>query len=246
MSTMFFLVMLGAWLFVGYRIHQTVGVVQRPVHFMHQFFLFMALFCACISLPYIWLAKDPSLFPTAMAWGYVVGHIFCYIAFMYIARMVFAMVPKLADKDRLVVAVWLTYAAILTVVNAKTMIWGIQPIFSYDNNLTEFRTAPVVGNAIVLLALFTIVPAIVLFVRNAIKSQGGARNKAMLLAGGFLLMMVAGPMHDVARTGTVYAAADFISMISAIILGYGVIYRLEQGMAAAPTKAVIAPSSNTV
>lgn len=245
-TTLLFLVMFGAWLFVGYRMSKTAGAVQPPVRFMHKFFLYMAIFAAFMSAPYLWLPVSASGFSEAQAWGYVVGHIFFYVAMMYVARMVCAMVPKLANKDRLVTWVWLAYGAVFTVLNAKTMIWGTQPIFDHARNLTEYNANPIVGKGIVLIALFSLVPAVVLFTRNAIKARGATRTKSQLLAAGFLLMVVGGPMHDVARTGTAYALADALTIICILVLGAGVAYRLEQGLAPAPARPVLAPSSNTV
>lgn len=246
MTTLFCLVMFGAWLYTGYRIRHTEGVVQRPVHFMHHFFLNMGLFCAFMSIPYAWLSVSAAAFSAAMAWTYVLGHIFCYLALMYIARMVVAMVPKLNHLDRIVVWVWLAFTIVITIINAKTMIWGTQPVFNVAANITEFRAAPVVGAGIALIAICSVTPAVILFGYNAAKSQGAARIKAILLLIGFLIMMVAGPLHDVARTEALYTLADVFSIISGLFLGAGVIYRLEQGLAQAPSRPIMAAPTNTI
>jgi hypothetical protein len=240
-------VMLGAWVFVKYRIEHVHAVVLRPVRLLHSFFLYMLIFFSIMSLPYYWLATAPEQFPVAMAWGYVVGHIFLYLAFMQVARMTCAIVPKLNNKETAVIWIWSIIAVVITIVNAKTMIWGIQPMFDYQNNITLFRAHVAVGATIGIMAAISIFPAAIMFIINAFKSQGPRRVRSLLLGAGFFMMMTAGPMHDIAHTGAVYAFADIVTMLSMIIVGIGVGYRLEQSLSLSKeAPVVVAPSSNTV
>jgi hypothetical protein len=246
MTGLFCIIMTGAWLYLGYQIKKSPAATQPPVRHMHNFFLYMAIFTALISVPYLWLSSG-VMFSEAMAWGYVVGHIFTYLALMSVSRMVFALVPKLVKYDQLLIWVWVVAIVAITIVNAVTMIWGTQPIYNYDLNLTEFRAAPVVGISIVIVATLSIVPAIVLFVRSAIKSRGAHRVKSAILAFGFVLFMVSGPIHDIARTGTEYAIGDFLAMIAALVIGTGVVFKLDQGLATnRAARPSVAPPSNTV
>ncbi len=93
------IVMSAAWIFVGRRIAASKLTVSRPIQMMRKFFLFMGIFFMLMGLPHILLYTDPSGFPQAMAWGYTVGHIFMYIAFAYIARLIFIIVPQLMPKN---------------------------------------------------------------------------------------------------------------------------------------------------
>jgi len=245
MTTFVALVMFIAWLYATNRVRRS-GAAQRPVLFLNNYFLYMAIFSTCLSVPYIWLS-NASRFSLAMAIGYTVGHIFCYIAFMYIARMVFALEPRLVSKDRVVVVIWLLAVIGVTILNAKTMIWGVRPVFDHVRNLTEFNVNPVVGNAIVVMSVFSLVPAVILFGISVFKTRGVARVKPLLLTLGFLIVMVAGPLHDVARSGTVYATADFLSAVSMALLCLGVVYRVERNLNEVPTIGhVIHSPSNTV
>lgn len=240
-------VMVAAWAYVAYRIEHVHAVVLGPVKLLHRFFWQMAVFFFLMSLPYYWLATSPDQFPLAMAWGYVLGHIFLYLAFMSIARMTCAVVPKLNQWDRPVVWIWSVITAVLTGINAVTMIWGTRPSFDYINNITQFNAAVPVGAGIGLMAAISILPAAILFIINAFKTRGPRRVRSLLLGVGFFIMMTAGPLHDVARTGVVYAFADVVTILSIIVVGIGVAYRLEQSLAVAqPAAPVVAPSSNTV
>lgn len=245
MTTFVAIVMFIAWIYATNRVRQS-GTARRPVLFLNNYFLYMGLFSTCLSIPYIWV-DNAARFSLAMAVGYVVGHIFCYIAFMYIARMVFALEPRLANKDRLVVVIWLLAVVGITIFNAKTMIWGVRPVFDHAHNLTEFNVNPIVGNAIVVMSVFSLIPAVILFGISTFKARGTARIKPLLLTLGFLIVMVAGPLHDVARSGTVYAAADFLSAVSMALLCLGVVYRVEHNLNEAPAASrIVTTSSNTV
>lgn len=245
MTTFVAAVMFIAWLYATNRVRRS-GVAQRPVLFLNNYFLYIAIFSACLSIPYIWL-DNPAHFSLAMAIGYTVGHVFCYIAFMYIARMVFALEPRLVNKDRIVVVMWSLAIVAVTILNAKTMIWGVRPVFDHARELTEFNVNPIVGNAIVVMSVFSLVPAVILFGISSFKAKGIMRIKPSLLALGFLIVMIAGPLHDVARSGTVYATADFLSAVSMALLCLGVVYRVERNLNEAPMRSrAVNTSSNTV
>lgn len=239
MTLLSVLVMGSAWLYLRSRQHNatTSSHVLTPVRYMQNFFFYIMIFSSLITVPYLWLPVSPEAFSEAMAWGYVVGHIFCYLAFMNIARMVCALVPKLAGIDRPLVVIWLIVTAVVTVINAQTMIWGVQPVFNYAANLTEFRAAPIVGIAIAVIASVAIIPAVILFGINVFRTSGHRRVKSILLLLGFLTIMIAGPLHDVARSGLMYALADIFSIVGIILIGTGVAYHFEQGLSRNPAQA---------
>ncbi len=112
----------------------------------------MIFFFLIMLVPHVLLYSNRPMFSIAMAWGYGVGYIFLYIAFAYVLRMVFSILPQLAPKQRF--------------------------------------------------ALISLLPAGILFLVNAAKSQGGKRLRSLLLGCGFVLLTVAGPLHDVAQTGS--------------------------------------------
>lgn len=247
MSCLTCVTLAAAWLYLGNQAEKAHGAVQQPVRFMHTFFLYMAIFAGIISLPYFWLGADPAGFPLAMAWGYVIGHVFAYLAFLYIARTTFALIPRLSSYDKILVPVWLIVSALVTIVNAKTMIWGVRPIYNYTSHLTELRAAPIVGASIAVIAMFAFLPAIVLFVVATVKARGIDRVKPATLALGFLLLTIAGPMHDIARSDVFYAIADVVSIISVLVIDFGVVFRIEHRLAdIQPRREVFAAPSNTV
>ncbi|MDB5178594.1 MAG: hypothetical protein JWN01_537 [Patescibacteria group bacterium] len=240
------LVMFGAWVFVGSRIRQAHTATLRPVLLLHKFFLHMAIFFLLMWAPHLWITFDPINFSLPMAIGYTFGHIFLYLAFIDIAQMTCVIVPKLASKERLATLVGYALCVVITTINAITMIWGKQPTFDYANNVTLFNAHPIVGASIGILAAVSVLPAAVLFIINAFKSHSTRRVRSLLLGTGFFLLMTAGPLHDVARTSQLYLIADIFSMVSIVLVGIGVVYRLEQSLSLSSPASAKAPAPNAI
>jgi hypothetical protein len=240
------IIMLGAWRFVSARSAKSTVPTIKPVRLMSQFFLYMAIFFAFMYLPHISLIIAPWVFAPLMAWGYVIGHFFLYIALLYIARMTFAMIPRLAGKERPLIVLWMLAAVTVTIVNTVTMVFGSQPFYDYERHLTQVNAAPVVGISIAVFATLALLPAAILFIVNAVKTSGARRLRSALLGAGFLLQMSAGPLHDVARTWQTYMVADIFTILSVIIVGAGVVYRLDQSLAPTPQPASPSPAGSGV
>jgi len=214
---------------------------------MRDFFLNMAIFGGLMAIPYFWLHVSPSAFSTAMAWGYVVGHVFIYLACLSVALMVCTLVPKLAGAGRIITVIWVLFIIAITAINARTMIWGVQPIFDTNLSLTEFRASPIVGAGIGAQAMVGLFPAFILFAIGAAKGTGSRRLKSVLLAIGFLVIIAGGPMHDLARTAGVYATADLLTTLGVLLLGAGIGYQVSTSLVSTSEKTPAKmASSNTV
>ncbi len=220
-----------ARIFIGQRIQQSRIAVSRPVRLLNKFFFQMSLFFFLMTLPYVWLYTEPSLFSPLMAWGYTVGHIFLYIACLHIIRMTVTIIPQLASKDRLVIVAGLVANIILTILTAATMIYGTQPIYDYERHITQFNAVPVVGISIGIFAGLAMIPPALLFLHRAIRSKGSGRIRPLLLGIGFLLMAIAGPLHDNAQNWQTFVIADIFTIAAIALLGLGIVYRLEQNLA---------------
>lgn len=221
------LTMLGCWYFIGQRIKHSTTAVSKQVRLLHSFFLHFGIFTALIFLPHILLSLDPSKFPIAMAWGYIIGHVFLYIGLIQILRMTFSMVPRLVNKERYAIIFGVLATVFITALNIQTMVFGRLPEYDFQQLVTLFNTAPVVGAAIGIYAITGLLPATILLFRNGYRNPD-ARLRSYLLGTGFLIMMTAGPLHDVARTGQLYVIADVVSIFGLLCITAGVVYRLEE------------------
>lgn len=225
-----------AYIFTRQRLRQNTAPTTRPVHLLSKFFLHMAVFFAFMSAPYAWLYFNAAEFPVMMAWGYTVGHIFLYTAFSYVAAMFCVIVPRFASKEKLV---WfmsgVVFNIIITILTALTMVWGTQPVYDYERHITQFNAAPIVGISIGIFALITMMPIAILFMKQAFRSHGGQRLKPLLLGLGFISMTISGPLHDTAQNWQTFLIADICTIISILLLGIGIVYRLNQNFAARTT-----------
>jgi L-lactate permease len=103
-----------------------------------------------------------------------------------------------------------------------------------------------VGASIAVFTLVTMVPVVVMFAVFAARSTGPRRIRSLLLASGMVVLIASGSMHNIARSGEVYVFADLLTIIGVVVLGAGVLYQMEQSMAPASGKPILAPPSNTV
>ncbi len=220
-------VMIASWAIVSQRIRKSATVVSQQIRYLKNFFLHMGLFCICLFLPQLALSTNPSLFPILMAWGYIIGHVFAYIAFTYVLRLTFSMVPRLAHKQKYAVMIGAFATIVITAVTIATMIFGTLPEYDSARSVILFNVAPVVGALIGIFATLSVLPAAVLMIINGIHNPQ-ARVRSFLLGGGLFIVMTSGPMHDVATSWQIYMTADILSVIGFIVLTTGIVYRFEE------------------
>lgn len=221
------LTMLGSWWFIGYRMAHSKDRANQQVQFLRNFFLYMGIFCLLIFIPHLLLTIAPGIFPIAMAWGYIIGHVALYIGLIYILRLTFSMVPRLANKEKYVIVAASLIATAITLATIMTMAFGVLPHHDYERSITIFDVSPAVGASIGAFALLSVLPAITLIIANGVRNPD-SRLRSFLLGGGLLTLMTAGPIHDIATSWQLYMAADIISIVGMLIVTTGVIYRLGE------------------
>ena len=167
-----------------------------------------------------------------MALGYVIGHVFMYLAFLNIGRLFFSIVPRLNDKESFLYFIGLLATIGITLLNAKTMIWGNRPAFDEELGVTLFNVHPAIGAAIGIFAALTVLPTAILMIVNGATNHA-ARTRSYLLGGGLLILITAGPVHDLATTASLYMIADIASMVGLLMIAGGVAYRIEERIALA-------------
>lgn len=226
---------LGSWALITQRINQSKKSVGPQVNYLRNYFLNIGIFCVILFIPHLILTVNPASFPKTMAWGYIIGHIFFYIAALNIVRLTFSMVPRLARKEWAALAVGITAALAITIVNIQTMAYGTMPYHDFEKHVTFFNAAPAVGAGIALFATLAVLPAAILLIINGVRNPG-RRLRSFLLGGGFFITMVAGPLHDVAKSWQLYMVADLVSIVGIVIITVGVLYRLEERISPAKTK----------
>jgi hypothetical protein len=219
-----------SWGIIGGRMKRSQSGGSLQVRYMHSYFFFLAIFSGIMFLPQPILNVDPSQFPIAMAWAYVIGHIFLYIGFIFTLLLTFSMIPRLANKKTYAVVGASIGIVAITIVNIITMPFGKLPSYDFDRHLIILNAHPIVGVGIALFAAICVVPAAILMIVNGVRNPS-ARARSFLLGGGFIIVMIAGPMHDNAHTWQLYLVADVVSMIGLAVLTAGIMYRFEERIA---------------
>lgn len=235
------IIMIGAWALINQRIRNAGGTAPRQSLLLNRFLLQMGIFFLFMFLPHLWLELDPSQFPLYMAWGYVIGHIFMYLAFLSVGRLFISIVPRLVSKEKFFVFVGLIAIAGATVLNANTMVWGIQPAFDSENGVTLFNAHPAIGAIIGIFALMCVMPMAILMIRNGITNPSN-RTRSFLLGVGLVLLMLGGPLHDVARSAMIYAIADVVTIIAQVLIASGVAYKLQERIGIARSTSYPSPA----
>lgn len=218
---------LGSWAIIRQRSLSAPGGASFQVKMLQRFFLYMSIFSIIMFLPQLSLLINSSVFPIYMAWGYVIGHVFIYIAFIYTLRLTLSIVPRLADKQTWAVGFGVIATIAITLLNFFTMILGTLPQYDYTNKVILFNTHPAVGASIGLYAAISVLPAAILMIRNGINNPR-LRVRSFLLGAGLFIIMTAGPLHDTATNWQLYMAADILSALGFFILAGGVLYRFEE------------------
>ncbi len=227
-------VMMAAWLFVRYRIKKSGVAVTHPVELMRNFFLAFGLFYVCISAPFYAVYLAPSQFGTAMAVGFTIGHAILFVAMTYTLRMTFALVPQLSNKERYVTLAGATSVLWIFTIATITMVFGTHPVYDYAKHIIDYKQAPVLAGTIALGAVVAWVPLGILFLVNAVKGHGGQRVRPLLLGSGFLLLTAVGPLHGLAQNYQQLLVADLATIFSIILIGAGVVYKINTSLAETP------------
>ena len=221
------LILFTSWYLISARIRAADAPPSRQVMYLRTFFLYIAIFFLLMFLPSLWLSFDRSRFPLYMALGYDIGHIFYYISLLYLARVLFSLVSSLAAWEKVATAAAVVANVAITVLTTQTMVFGKRPAFDYVHHVTLFNASPVVGVSIAVFSFIIVAPTAFLMILNGIRNPS-ARARSFLLGGGLFILLTGGPVHDTARTGTVYAVADVITILGLLIVAGGLLYRFEE------------------
>ncbi|HSX02232.1 MAG TPA: hypothetical protein VLI05_02855 [Candidatus Saccharimonadia bacterium] len=228
-----------AWSLVGQRLKQAGDQAIITVGHIYRYFGYFVLFNIFMTLPYAVLYLRPDWFPAAMGWGYVVANIFLVISLSHLSRMVAQMVPQWSSKEPLIHGLWVVINVVLTGLNVVYVAILAQPGYDNASGVTRFHIPGGLGATLGMISLLAYLPALVLFVMNAVKGHGDQRRRSILLAAGMLLIMVVGPLHAVAANWEVFLLADALNVVSLVLLAGGVLYRIGSSLAASPQPASV-------
>jgi len=98
-----------------------------------------------------------------------------------------------------------------------------------ESGVTLWNAQPPVAMAIVLILISALLPAAVVFIKAAIK-QPKERKRFMLIGVSLIVIIIGGPLHDIATTASVYLVADIVSIIGYMLMLWGVLSGVKSAM----------------
>lgn len=203
--------------FCFYRLKKSLGnrEIQSTRYFM-DFFLNMTFFYFLIGLP-LFLGNLSSF---TMGAFYIAGHIFLYIALSFYIRLPLSIIKPEWEKKGFYTGLGIGAAITLTNIvfwnypTIKETAWG---------TITLLHVKPPVGPMIGLFAgLSLLVGGSIFFGWMSYKSDGIDRVKHALLSFAFLLLTVAGPLHDNTTSLNMLLFADGAFSLGIVLLMVGI------------------------
>jgi hypothetical protein len=207
-------------LFFFYRLNKSMSEDNSFLKYFKWYTLFFGLFYFFFSVPLILNLQDNNM----IGWGYLVGHVFAYIGFGYLAR-IWLLIAKPSFDSRIVFYIYLILGAILTTLNVMYLNYPI-----VESGIVDWKQNSLVGTLIIIFGLTAFLPAAVLFIRESIR-QPRNRKRYLLIGIAFLMIIISGPLHDVATvsvlkdittTTIVLLFADIITTSGFLLMFWGV------------------------
>lgn len=215
--------MLLAWWFLGKRLAGANASARTSMSCIRMFFLHMALFFLIMGLPHLALIGSDADFSLMMGIGYTIGHIFLYIAYYYLWKLLASIVPAIHDKRQFILPIWVMVNVAVTALTGYFSIY--QQNLTYDpiNRITDLNASPLVGAAIGIVSMATFLPVAILLLVGSFRNHGAARLRSLLMGSGFAVVAVSGPLHDVANTWQMFLVADVLTILSILLITLGVL-----------------------
>lgn len=205
--------------FCSYKIYQSWQRDRGNTllrYFSHAYFVlvFSYLF---FSLPRL-MVPDSSGY---IAVGFVLAQ-----ACLYLAVAFFAQVTTFFIDVRWVKRVFLVILAVSLVAIVLNVVYVGRPQYDTTTGITNWDVHPVVGVASAIIFSVVLVPSVILFFRQGVKSRDRTvRTRSLLIAGGLLLLVITAYTYYTATTPLASLVSDLFSFLSFLVIFLGVIYR---------------------
>ena len=189
------------------------------------FFLFTAIFQLIIAIGHLpFFFGRPEMFIPVFNLAYIIGHAFLYLGmayFIYVPSYIYFENSKFAKKfTKIYFHLIVLGGIVITVINI------INPLknayVDVESGLTIFNVPDIIGKLIPLIVILSWGPAALLFLYKSVKLKGVTRFKSLFLGIGLIVIIVGGPMHDVARVAGQYLLADILTLAGFFLLFFGV------------------------
>jgi len=170
------------------------------------------------------LLNEMGLFYYTFNFGYIIGHAFLYIAEAYIILVPMYLYFSEKEYKKYGVGYFrfiLLFGLIITVIN---IINPTNPEIDEKSGLTIFNVPSVVAGLIPIITFISVGLSGLLFIAKSAQLQGSAKVKAAILGVGMILIVIGGPLHELAKNVFEYFLADFLIVVAFFVVMLGIYY----------------------
>lgn len=206
-------------------LYKAMPVKDEALKSLLNFILYINIFQFLMTIGHFpVLLNEMGLFYYTFNFGYIVGHAFLYVAEAYIILV--PMHLYFSEKEyrkygsgyfRFIIL----FGLVITVINIAN---PTNPEFDEKSGLTVFNVPSVVAGLIPVITLISVGLSGMLFIAKSVQLQGGARVKAAILGFGMILIVIGGPLHELAKNTFEYFLADFLIVVAFFVVMLGIYY----------------------
>lgn len=220
-------ILLGIKLWRDLKIKTEKESIVARKYFVY-FFSLLGIFQLMLALPHLSLYSNPSSFPMLMTSAFIIGHVFLYLALAFMLLVPFELYflnKKIKYAVFSVIALFGTFITYTNIIKPNT------PVFDTKTGITLLNTDPAVGQLILIIVLLGWGVSATMFIYNGIKLRRGSNNaivRDLLIASGLIVLIMGGPLHDIAKKPVHYLIADLLLLVGFILMASGVFYRTKK------------------
>lgn len=200
--------------FFYYRLKKSSVTNNQFSYYFQRFALYFGIFPLVLAIPILLFSKSSYM----LGLGYIIGHIFLYISCGYLTR-IWLLIVKPSFNSRNIFIIYLVLGLVATILNIYLFNY---PVIN-ENGITLWNAQQPVAISIILIFASALIPAVVVFIRESIR-QPKSRMRFSLIAASLIVILIGGPLHDVAKDVTMYLVADIVSITGYVLMFMGVVY----------------------
>lgn len=185
---------------------------------LRNFFLYFLIFGIANTI----LAVTEFIFPTDTV-KLALLLIFVLPAY-YLALAFFFLIPSSLKFPKLKEAGF-SLIIFLGIVSLVLNLMDIRPVTIDERGLISYEGASITDELFLLAFMIAWLPAIIIFIYEAIRNKERIiRVRSILMSVGLLALLISGGMHDAVRSWQAFLLADVAVIVSYFILMFGVLY----------------------
>jgi len=194
----------------------------------HVVLLYFAQGYTAVIFAYLFFSLPRLIFPEEadiIGVGFVIANALLYLSVALFAKVTAYFIRVIWAKRIFWLVILLSIIAL--VIN---IIFYSVPDYDSSTGLTDWNIQPIVGIASVIIFAGILVPSSIFFMWQGIKSDDQVvRRRSMIIAVGLMALVITALTYYSATNITIALISDFLSLLSFLIVFFGVIYKRRRG-----------------